>query len=263
MSDSILFSVEQDVGYVTFNRPSRLNAIDLEMGRAMRDLARDLPRRDDARAIVLRGAGPSFMAGGDVELFLGEPRIVRDTISELIDCFHVFTIALQELAQPVIGSVRGAAAGGGFSLAIGTDLTLASDTATFQPAYIRLGTTPDGGGTFFLSRLVGSKRAMEIFLLADPLTAAEAARLGIVNRVVPDADLDRETRQLATRLCRNSPAAARRTKALLTREGVDLLKRQLAAEKASFLECVGTPEFTERVASFLSKRAAAAPAALE
>ena len=106
----------------------------------------------------------------------------------------------------MIGSVHGAAAGGGFSLALGTDMTIASDTATFTPAYLRLGTTPDGGGTFFLSRLVGPKRAMEMFLAGGSYTAQEAERLGLVNRVVPEADLERETRELAERLTQRSRA---------------------------------------------------------
>lgn len=255
VNNTVLFSIVDDVAFVTFNRPARLNAVNLDMGRAMSQLARELPARDDVRVYVVRGAGRAFMAGGDIELFRGKPEDVRASISELIDHFHAFTIALQELPQPVIGSIRGAAAGGGFSLALGTDITLASDTAVFHPAYIQLGTTPDGGATHFLTRLVGPKRAMEILLGGRPQTADDAARLGLVNRVVADADLDTETGQLAARLAANPSAAAARTKALLKRESLDALRVQLSAERESFLACIDTPAFSERVASFLSKQA--------
>lgn len=255
VNNTILFSIADDAGFVTFNRPSRLNAIDLGMGRAMADLARDLPARDDVKVYVLRGEGRAFMAGGDIELFRGSPEHVRATVSELIDHFHGFTLALQQLPQPVIGSVRGAAAGAGFSLAIGTDITLASDTAVFQPAYIRLGTSPDGGATHFLTRLVGPKRAIEILLGGRSYAAADAVGLGLVNRVVADAELDAETCQLAARLAENPSVAAARTKALLKRDSLDALRAQLGAEKEAFLACIDTPEFSKGVMSFLSKQA--------
>ena len=252
--DSVLFDVADRIGFVTFNRPSRLNAINLEMARAFRALVERLPARDDARVVVLRGAGAAFMAGGDVELFRGDPAHATATVSELIDHFHAFTIGLQELPQPVIGSVHGAVAGGGLSLILGTDMTIASDTATFTPAYLRLGTTPDGGGTMFLPRLVGPKRAMEMFLVGGSYTAREAERLGLINAVVPEGELERATRELAERLLQRSSQAVRQTKALLKRSELAALKEQLAAEKASFLECIGSADFREGVLAFLEKR---------
>ena len=113
------------------------------------------------------------------------------TIAQLIDQFHAATDGLQRLPAPVIASVHGAAAGGGFSLALAADFRIAADTATFTPAYLRLGTSPDGGGTFFLRRLVGPSKALEMFLLGRTYAASDALGLGIVNRVVPAADLAR------------------------------------------------------------------------
>ena len=252
---SILFDVTDRIGFVTFNRPARLNAINLEMARAFRELVYRLPSRDDVRVVVLRGAGAAFMAGGDIELFRGDPAGVTATVSELIDNFHALTVGLQKLPQPVIGSVHGAVAGGGFSLALGTDMTIAADTATFTPAYLRLGTTPDGGGTFFLSRLVGAKRAMEIFLTGASYTALEAQRLGLINRVVPAAELEAETRKLAELLAGRASPAVGGTKALLKRGDLEALEEQLAAEKASFLGCISSADFKEGVLSFLEKRA--------
>jgi 2-(1,2-epoxy-1,2-dihydrophenyl)acetyl-CoA isomerase len=254
MADSILLQVDERVAFVTFNRPERLNAIDLGMARAFRETVEDLTSRDDVRAVVLRGAGAAFVAGGDIKLFSGDRQAAAARISELIDHFHAATMSLQRLPAPVIASVHGAAAGGGFSLALAADIRIAADTATFTPAYLRLGTSPDGGGTFFLPRLVGSSKALEIFLSGGTYSAADALRLGFVNRVVPDADLERETAQWAAAIARGAMPAVAHAKGLMVGRDLPALERQLAAEKQAFLDCVRSRDFEEGVAAFLSKR---------
>lgn len=254
MTDAILLHVERRTAFITVNRPARLNAIDLEMARALRGAVEELAARDALDAVVLRGAGSAFAAGGDVGLFRADPDHAAARISELIDHFHATIIGLQQLQQVVIASVHGAAAGGGLSLALAADMRIAADTATFTPAYLRLGTSPDGGGTFFLSRLVGPSRALEMFLMGGTYSALDAHRLGIVNRVVPASELERETSRLADAITQSASPAVALTKALLMRRDIDALKRQLDAEKAAFLECVRSPDFAEGVAAFLSKR---------
>lgn len=255
MADPILLQVDDRVAFITFNRPERLNAIDLGMARAFRETIDGLAARDDVRAVVLRGAGAAFIAGGDITLFGGDRDRAAATIGELIDHFHAATVGLQRLPAPVIASVHGAAAGGGFSLALAADFRIAADTATFTPAYLRLGTSPDGGGTFFLRRLVGPSQALEIFLFGRPYPAADALRLGIVNRVVPAANLERETAQMAAALASGAMPAVAHAKALITACDLDVLQRHLMAEKAAFVDCVRSPDFEEGVAAFLSKRA--------
>jgi 2-(1,2-epoxy-1,2-dihydrophenyl)acetyl-CoA isomerase len=254
MTDSILLQVDERIAFVTFNRPDRLNAIDLGMARAFRATVEALASRDDVRAVVLRGAGAAFVAGGDIKLFAGDRDQAAATIGELIDHFHAATVGLQRLPAPVVASVHGAAAGGGFSLALAADLRIAADTATFTPAYLRLGTSPDGGGTFFLTRLVGPSKALEIFLLGGTYSAADALGLGLVNRLVPAADLERETAQLAASIARGAMPAVARAKALMIGRDIEALVRQLSAEKQAFLDCVRSPDFEEGVAAFLSKR---------
>jgi 2-(1,2-epoxy-1,2-dihydrophenyl)acetyl-CoA isomerase len=254
MTDPILIETDNRIAFVTFNRPGRLNAIDLAMARAFREAVERLEARDDVRAVVLRGAGAAFVSGGDITLFRGDRDQAVATIGELIDHFHAATIGLQRLAAPVIASVHGAAAGGGFSLALAADLRIAADTATFTPAYLRLGASPDGGGTFFLTRLVGASKALEIFLLGGTFPAAEALRLGFVNRVVPAADLARETTRLAETVARGAMPAVAHAKALMIGRDLAALERQLAAEKQAFLDCVRSGDFEEGVAAFLAKR---------
>lgn len=254
MSDSILLQLDQRVAFVTFNRPDRLNALDLDMAETFRQVVDGLASRDDVRAVVLRGAGTGFLSGGDIRLFQGGRDAVAATIGQLIDHFHAALLGLQRLPALVVASVHGAAAGGGFSLALSADLRIAADTATFVPGYLRLGTSPDGGGTFFLPRLAGQSRAMEIFLLGHPLTAAEALHLGLVNRVVSAADLERETAQLAAAIARGAMPAAARAKALMVGPDLAALEQQLAAEKEAFLACVRSSDFEEGVAAFLSRR---------
>jgi 2-(1,2-epoxy-1,2-dihydrophenyl)acetyl-CoA isomerase len=254
MSDPILLQIDQRVASITFNRPGRLNAIDMAMARGFRDLVERLESREDVRAVVLRGAGPAFVAGGDITIFGGDRDVAAAAIGELIDHFHAATLGLQRLPAPVIASVHGAAAGGGFSLALAADLRIAADTATFTPAYLRLGASPDGGGTFFLPRLVGPSKALEIFLLGGTYTAADALRLGFVNRVVPAADLERETAQLAAAIARGAMPAVAHAKALMLGRDLEALRRHLTAEKEAFLDCVRSGDFEEGVAAFLSRR---------
>jgi 2-(1,2-epoxy-1,2-dihydrophenyl)acetyl-CoA isomerase len=254
MADPILLQVHERVAFVTFNRPERLNAIDLGMARAFRETVDGLAAREDVRVVVMRGAGGAFIAGGDIKLFAGHRRQAAATIEQLIDHFHAATIGLQRLPAPVIASVHGAAAGGGFSLALAADFRIAADTATFTPAYLRLGTSPDGGGTFFLPRLVGPSKALEMFLLGRTYAASDALGLGIVNRMVPAADLERETAQMASAIAAGAMPAVAHAKALIVGRDLEALERHLRAEKHAFLDCVPSPDFEEGVAAFLSKR---------
>src|SRR5687767_1381578 len=131
MADSILFHVDDRIAFLTFNRPHRLNALDLSMAQALHELVEPLGERSDVGAVVLRGAGAGFVSGGDITLFRGEADTASNTVAALIDRFHAATVALQRLPQPVIASVHGPVAGGGFSLALGADFRIAADTATF------------------------------------------------------------------------------------------------------------------------------------
>ncbi len=167
---------------------------------------------------------------------------------------HPLIYLIRRLPKPVLASVQGACAGLGVSLVLAADLALAADSAFFTLAYSRLGTTPDGGATYFLPRTVGSKRAAELAMLGDRIDAATAERYGMVNRVIPADRLAEETRAWATRLANGATGAIGRTKALLSASGGRDLESQLQAEAVSFSLCSDSDEMAEGVKAFIEKR---------
>lgn len=260
MAEPLLLDVADAIATLTLNRPESLNALNDAMKTA---LVETLPRvaADPAvRCLVIRGAGEHFMAGGDVKSFHGlldqQPEARRQHFLDMIHRLHPAVLALRRMPQPVLASVRGAAAGFGFSLLTAVDLAIAADDAFFTLAYCRLGTSPDGSGSYHLPRLVGLRRAMEIALLGDRFDAATAERLGLVNRVVPAAELEAETAALAARLAQGPTQALARTKALLTASFDNDLEAQLDAEAEAFAACAATADFAEGVTAFVEKRAA-------
>lgn len=250
-SDSITLSVADAVATITLNRPSVLNAIDAEAARAFLNILKSIAERSDVRAIVLRGAGRAFCAGGDVARFgEGDPEAAID---EIITPFHEALRLLDSLPHPSIAAVHGAAAGAGFSLALACDFAIATETAKFTLAYARIGVSPDGAATYQLPRIVGLRKAKELALLAETINAAEAERLGIVNRVVPDTDLEAECARLAARLAAGPLAAYHRIRELMTTSFERDLDAQLEAERHAFKALARTDDFKEGVSAFLGK----------
>lgn len=260
MNDSLLLEVRDGVATLTLNRPDSLNALDADMKEAMGEAIPRLANDETVRCVVIRGAGAHFMAGGDLKGFHGfmdqPPEARHAHFRETIHKLHPNIVALRTMPKPVVASVRGAAAGFGLSLVMAADLAIAADDAFFTLAYCRIGTSPDGGGSYHLPRIVGLRKAMEIALLGDRFDAATAHRLGLVNYLVPAAELEAETEQLARRLADGPAEALGRTKALLMGSLDSTLEEQLAAEADSFAACAATDDFAEGVAAFVGKRAA-------
>ena len=255
-SAPVLMDRDGAVVRLRLNRPAVLNALDEATAQAFLAAVRAVADDAEARVLVISGNGRGFMAGGDLGRFRADPEHGADTARAIIGPLHEALQLMQRLPLPVLASVHGPVAGAGMSLAMATDLCIAADDARFTLAYARIGASPDGSGSYYLTRLVGLRKAMEIALLADTIDAAEALRLGLVNRVVPAAELAAETDALAARLANGPTAAYGRIKGLLHRSGTAGLADQLAAEEESFAALAGTADFREGVAAFFEKRGA-------
>lgn len=256
MADEAPVIVERagPVATVTLNRPQVLNALDLGMAQAFRTAMLDLEQDTAIRCVVIRGAGRGFMAGGDVAGFHRDLDHIETVAGELIEVFHEAVKAVARMPKPVIASLHGPVAGAGLSLALNTDLAIAADNTVFTLAYAAIGVSPDGGSTFHLPRIVGMRRAMEIALLADRFDAAKALDLGLVNRVVPDADLAGETERLAARLAAGPTRAYAATKTLVRGSFETDLVTQLDAERTAFVASTATSDFASGVVAFTSKK---------
>jgi 2-(1,2-epoxy-1,2-dihydrophenyl)acetyl-CoA isomerase len=258
MSEPIKTEIEGAVATITLNRPEALNALNAELARALAAAILAVEADEGVRCVVLRGAGGHFMAGGDLKFFgslLKEPAAERRRFfRQMVETVHPTMLAIRRMPKPVIASVEGAAAGFGMSLMLACDLAIAADNAYFSLAYVNIGTSPDGSGTFFLPRVVGLRRAMEISLLGERFDAAKALELGLVNRVVPADALAAETGKLSARLASGPTLALAATKRLLNRSLGSSLESQLEAEAESFSSCSASDDFVEGIAAFIEKR---------
>ena len=201
MSDVVLTSKAGGIATVTFNRPHALNAIDQTKLDLIQETFSRLEADPEVRVVVLKGAGDHFMAGGDVKFFASVLDLPaserRRQLEAIVQRIHPVMVTITRMPAPVIACVRGAAAGFGMSLVMACDLAIAADNAYFSLGYCRIGTCPEGAGSYYLPRIVGLKKAMEIALLSERLDAQAALALGLVNRVVPVAELDAATQALA------------------------------------------------------------------
>jgi 2-(1,2-epoxy-1,2-dihydrophenyl)acetyl-CoA isomerase len=251
-------AIEQGVAWATLNRPKSLNAFSFQMRDELIRFLRQVEGDDAVRCVVLRGAGGNFMAGGDVKAFTSQIALPakerRALFEEMCHAMHPIIYLVRRLQKPVIASVEGACAGLGMSLVLASDLAIAAESATFTLAYVKIGTTPDGGASFFLPRTVGMKRAMEIALLSDRLDAAAAERLGLVNRVVTADRIEAETQALARRLADGATQAIGRTKVLLSSALGHDLETHLQLEGMNFAASTLTDDMVEGVSAFVEKR---------
>ena len=255
MSDTLLYSVAGSVATVTLNRPHVMNALDADMIRRLRAVCDQACDDARVRAIVLRGNGPAFLAGGDVALFHANLPRLPEMVARLAGELHQAIMALRRAAKPVLASVHGAVAGAGISLLAAADLAVAAADAKFTLAYSKIAASPDGGSTWFLPRLVGYRKALELALLSDTFDADTAREIGLVNWVVPAAELAAETEKIAGRLANGPTFAYGETKALVNQSFDNTLERQLEAEAQAFARCASTADLAEGVTAFVEKRA--------
>jgi 2-(1,2-epoxy-1,2-dihydrophenyl)acetyl-CoA isomerase len=243
---------------ITLHREESFNALNSVMGRELLEAMEASSRDRDVRVVILTGAGKAFCAGGDTRAMKTHLDRGEDTpaafFQGLVRLLHAVVTEMRRMPKPIIGAVNGAAAGGGFSLALACDLCLAAESARFTQAYTRLGLAPDGGSTYFLPRLLGPARAAALILLNPTLSSREALDLGLVNRVVPDDDLQDAAMELAAQLVEGPASAFARCKALLERTWTNSLEGQLEEERRGMMACSLTGDFREGVHAFFEKR---------
>lgn len=254
---TVLSHLEGGVLTLTLNRPEALNALNLAMIADLKVATAQAELDDAVRVVVIQG-GEHFMAGGDLKWFHSQlvlpPQERQPLFEQTIAAVHATTLQLKRMGKPVIASVSGAAAGFGLSLMLACDLAVAADSAYFTLAYCHIALSPDGGATWSLPRSVGAKRAAEIALLGDRFDARQALEWGLLNRMVPAADLATESTKLARRLAAGPREALARTKALLQASSTASLAEQLVAEQTNFAACAVHPDFAEGLNAFLEKR---------
>jgi 2-(1,2-epoxy-1,2-dihydrophenyl)acetyl-CoA isomerase len=254
--ETIQLEMRDAVAVITLNRPAALNALTLVMGAEFRAAMNEAHERG-ARTIVLTGAGRAFCAGGDLremqniaekegrfEAFFDEP----------LHIIHGCIRLIREMPLPIIAAVNGVATGGGCNLALACDLVLAAQSAQFNQAFIKIGLTPDCGGTFILPRLVGLRRATQLLMTGEMIDAGRAAEMGMINAVVADAELMTEALSLAQRLASAPTAALAQIKRLLEQSATNDYNAQLDLEHKAQIQSGQTKDFREGVAAFIEKR---------
>jgi len=254
--ETLQLEMRGSVGLLTLNRPDRLNALTVQVANEFKAAVAEAMERG-ARAIVITGAGRAFSAGGDLremqeiakqdgraEAFFDEPlRVINEAI-----------MLIRETPVPFIAAVNGVASGGGCNLALACDLVIAAESAKFNQAFIKIGLTPDCGGTFMLPRLVGWKKATELLFTGDLVDALAAVEMGMINSVTPDQELMSRAMAMAERLAQAPTAAIAEIKKLLDASAANDLRSQLDLERKTQIESGKTKDFVEGVSAFLEKR---------
>lgn len=249
------FDYHDGIARLTFNRPEAFNALDTDGILALSGYAAELSHQRGLRAVVLRGAGTqAFCAGGDVSTFAAQSARIGELLQEMTDPLNQAVARLMRLDAPIIAAVNGVAAGVGLSLVALADLAIAVEHARFATAYSKIGLSPDGGSSWLLPRLVGPRRAMELYLTGRTLGAAEALEWGLVNRVVDAGAFDTAIDQLSGQLAAGPTGSFGCVKRLLLASGGNSLDSQLALEAGTIIAQSRSAEGREGVQAFVEKR---------
>ena len=252
--DKLIVTLERGVKRITFNRPERRNAVDFEMFEAFAE-AVEQSASDGTRVVVITGAGEAFCSGLDLSTVAAGDLARLDVAATVRDLINPPIMRMRSTSVPFIARVHGPVGGIGYSYVLASDIRLGSTAAAFGQTFVRVGLMPDGGSTYFLSRLVGPARAFELMATGARLSAEEALGLGVLNRVVPFTELDAAVEELASCLASAPQPALSHVKAALTRVEQEQLAAALEYEADGQAECFRSPDFREGVTAFMQKRA--------
>jgi enoyl-CoA hydratase/carnithine racemase len=255
MSDDVLLTDRDGpVTILTLNRPKARNALDPALVQALGKGLLAAAEDPAARAVVLTGAGGAFCAGADLKAAILSGENPLEKLDGVIDAYHTMIRAVVGAPKPVVAAVDGPAVGFGCDLALACDLRVLSTEGYLQESFVKIGLMPDGGGTFWLPRLVGMGRALELMLLGEPVRAEEAKALGLANRVVPPAELRDEALKLAHRLAKGPPLAYAEIKRAVRGGLSSSVDAALQTEKKGQIRCLGSSDCMEGVLAWMQKR---------
>lgn len=252
---SLDFDFQDGIAWITINRPASYNAIDLQTVKELFEVANRVSSDDKVRVVVLSGTGDkAFCAGGDVASFVENQDDIGPFLKEMTTYLHMAVSRFAWMKAPLIASVNGVAAGAGLSVMAFCDLAIAANHATFTSAYTHIGLTPDGSSSYFLTRILGTRRTAELYMTNRVLSAEEALDWGLVNRVVPADDLKAETEKLAASLAKGPTRAYGGIKKLLQTAPNDSLESQMERETRIIYEMALSQDGREGVNAFVEKR---------
>jgi 2-(1,2-epoxy-1,2-dihydrophenyl)acetyl-CoA isomerase len=251
---AILVDIKDQVGTITLNRPEAYNALNLTLAQEAFTAVLELDEDPNVRCIVVTGAGKAFCAGGDVKDFAENLPQIGVLLKELTTYVHGTVSRLVRSPKPLITGVNGVAAGAGLSLALSGDLVIAAESAGFTMAYSKIAATPDGSSSYFLPRLIGLRRALELYLTNRVLTAREALEWGLVTRVVPDAKFPEALRALAQELAQGPTLAFGAAKLLFHQSTHESLETQMELESQAIARSGHTEDFRAGVTAFAQKK---------
>ncbi|MFC1942823.1 enoyl-CoA hydratase/isomerase family protein [Chloroflexota bacterium] len=249
--EGITLEKKAGVATIKLNRPEKLNAISAPMMQSIKTVLDEIHNDESVRVFILTGEGRAFCAGGDLT---ASHQVRGQSRREFAERTGSLAARFFNLPKPIIGAINGLAFGGGLSLAMLCDIRIASEKATFSSAYARIGMMPDLCGTYTMPRLVGLTKAMELVLTADVIDAAEALRIGLVNKVVPEAELAKSAGEMAKLIASGSPVAAEHIKLVLRRSLLHSFEEQMEFESFGCDICKQSEDHAEGVKAFLEKR---------
>jgi 2-(1,2-epoxy-1,2-dihydrophenyl)acetyl-CoA isomerase len=250
----VTLTTADNAATVTLNRPESLNSWDKELGEHLRDALATCAADDAIRAVMITGAGRAFSSGADLREHRADAEGAPDLGVRLAELYNPSILAIRELGKPVLASVNGAAAGIGCALALACDLIIAAESSFFLLAFVNIGLVPDGGATATVAARIGASRAAEMAMLGERVPAPQALEWGLINRVVPDAELESAAAELLARLAAGPTLAYANIKRLLNRTSFPHLADQLTAEAEAQREQGHSTDFIEGVIAFSEKR---------
>jgi 2-(1,2-epoxy-1,2-dihydrophenyl)acetyl-CoA isomerase len=251
---TLLFEVRKHVAYITLNRPAVANAVSLELAQELEEVARECDESGNVRAVLLTGAGRIFCGGGDKSFAKQEPTQAPTYLKRVNLFLHSAIQSFATMRAPLVVAVNGAAAGYGMSLACAGDIVIANESARFTMDYSRVGLTPGASSTYYLPRIIGLRRTMELALTNRTLTAREAEAIGLVTRVVPDVQLLAQAESMADDLAHGPTRAYGGVKRLLYSAATNPLYEQMELENESIADMARSADAQEGIAAFLARR---------